>query len=40
MYLKPAKSVHVPKTDKIGTYMYLKPAKSVHDVPKTDKIGT
>ena len=40
MYLNPAKSVHVPKTGKIGTCMYLKPAKSVHDVPKTDKIGT
>ena len=40
MYLNPAKSVHVPKTGKIGTCMYLKLAKSVHDVPKTDKIGT
>ena len=40
MYPNPAKSVHVPKTSKIGTYVYLKPVKSVHDVPKTDKIGT
>ena len=40
MYLKPTKSVHVPKTDKFGTKMYLKPTNPVQNVPKTDKIGT